>query len=135
MFSKEIHLILYRRLGGILRLGKASIDEKLKHAVKMDGRVSYVFYHNKKYKDFDKCIKQEYAYTRLHTVTICTISAAKRCIMESLKLSPPSGNENQRFVGLSNRGFISLADGYFLYHQHLHVLEKGFVVVRGKADL
>lgn len=51
--------IWYRRLGGILRLGKASIKGKQKHAPKMNGRISHVFDHNKKDKDFDICIKQK----------------------------------------------------------------------------
>ena len=47
--------------------------------------------------------------------------------MESLKLLyPPSGNENQSFVGLSYIDFISLADGYFLYHQRKHVFWERF---------
>lgn len=55
-------------------------------------------------------------------------------MMESLKLLyPPSGNENQNFVGLSYTDFISLADGYFLYHQRKHVHENGFVVAKEAA--
>lgn len=58
------------RLGGILRLGMASIDRKQKHALKMDGRVSYVFDHNNRDKDFDICIKQKSACNRPYTVTM-----------------------------------------------------------------
>lgn len=54
--------------------------------------------------------------------------------MESSKLLyPPSGNENQSFVGLSYTDFISLADGYILYHQRKRVFENGFVVAREEA--
>lgn len=66
MFSMEIYL----KAGRDLRLGKASIDGKQKHAPKMDGRVSYVFDPDKKDKDFDICIKQKAAYNWTDTVTM-----------------------------------------------------------------
>lgn len=70
MFSMEMHLVLYRGLEGILGLGRASIEGKQKHALKMDGRVSHVFDHREKDEDFDICIKQEYVYSRPHPVTM-----------------------------------------------------------------
>lgn len=70
MFSMEVHLVLHRRLEGILGLGKASIGGKQKQALKMDCIVSYVFDHNKKDMYLDICIKQKYAHDRPHTVTM-----------------------------------------------------------------
>lgn len=57
----------------------------------MDGRVSYVFDQNKKDKYFDICIKQKSSRAQV------LVKGAWWKVWSY----PPSGNENQRFVGLS----------------------------------
>ena len=86
MFSMEIHLVPYRRLGGILRLGSASIDGKQKHALKkwMAGFLMFLITTRR----ILTSVLSRNALITGHIRQLCAISAAKRCMMESLKLSP-----------------------------------------------